>query len=152
MNLLKLSGDWLRGSGWTSALLEVEITSSGCADSILSGSHVTRTRYAHQVTVFCFHILQERANQQSSLHATDGHNDLSIEEWCTILNEEKPQFKFWATTLQPKFTILQFVRSIREKYFKMYVQSLVQIALWLCALDHTNYCRWFSVHSSEIVN
>ena len=45
MNLLKLLGDWLRGSGWTSALLEAEMTSYGRADSMLSGSHVTRTRY-----------------------------------------------------------------------------------------------------------
>ena len=112
MNLLKLLGDWFWGSGWTSELLEAEITSFSRADLLLSGSHVTRMRYAHQLTMFCLHIFQEQVYQQSSLHATDGHNDLSFEKWCTIQNEEKPQFKFWATTLQLEFMMLQFVRSV----------------------------------------
>jgi hypothetical protein len=55
MNILKLLGDWLRESGWTTALLQAEITTSGRADAMLSGAHVTRTRYAHQVTVASLH-------------------------------------------------------------------------------------------------
>lgn len=64
MNLLKLLGDWVRESGWTTALLQSEITTFGRADAMLSGKHVTRSRYAHQVTAASLHILQRRAYQQ----------------------------------------------------------------------------------------
>ena len=45
-------GDLLNGSGWTTALTESEVASSGTADSFLKVSHITRTRHAHQVTLF----------------------------------------------------------------------------------------------------
>jgi hypothetical protein len=46
-------GDLLDGSGWTTALTESEVASSGTADSFLKVSHITRTQHAHQFTVFC---------------------------------------------------------------------------------------------------
>ena len=39
--------DILEGSGWTTALIEAEVVSSGTADSFLKVSHLTRTRHAH---------------------------------------------------------------------------------------------------------
>ena len=45
MNLLKLLGDWL--GGWDAALVPACIATTGRAESIEKGSHVTRTRYAH---------------------------------------------------------------------------------------------------------
>ena len=39
-------GDLLDGSGWTTALIEADVSSSGVADSFLKASHLTRTRYA----------------------------------------------------------------------------------------------------------
>ena len=44
-------GDILEASGWTAALTEAEIASSGTADSFLKVSHLTRTRHAQQVTL-----------------------------------------------------------------------------------------------------
>ena len=64
MNLLKLLGDWLCGSGWITSLVQANVTTSGRAESMLSGSHVTRTRYAHQVTAGSLKILLDRAYQQ----------------------------------------------------------------------------------------
>ena len=58
MHLLKLLGDWLRESGWTTLLLQAEITTSGRAEAMLSGTQVTRTRYAHHVTAASLRILQ----------------------------------------------------------------------------------------------
>ena len=37
-------------SGWTEALTEADVATSGTADSFLKASHITRTRHAHQVT------------------------------------------------------------------------------------------------------
>ena len=43
-------GDYLESSGWTSALVQAGIASSGIADSILKAAHLKRTRHAHQVS------------------------------------------------------------------------------------------------------
>ena len=50
MTILKVLGDLLEGSGWTAALVQADIASTGAADSLLKASHVTCTRRAHQVT------------------------------------------------------------------------------------------------------
>ena len=42
-------GDFLDCSGWTSALCEAGVASSGIADSLLKASHLTRTRRSHQI-------------------------------------------------------------------------------------------------------
>ena len=57
MNLLKLLGDWLRGSGWTTSIVQADIISAGRADAVLSASHGTRARYAHQITAGSLKIL-----------------------------------------------------------------------------------------------
>ena len=44
MAALKSIGTLLQSSGWTSAIAESDIASSGTAESVLSASSVTRTR------------------------------------------------------------------------------------------------------------
>ena len=46
---LKLVGQYLKESGWLSILVQLEVATSGRAEGIEKGSHITRTRYAHQV-------------------------------------------------------------------------------------------------------
>ena len=46
-NLLKLIGDWLHISGLITMLVQANVTTNGKAESTLSSSHVTRTRYTH---------------------------------------------------------------------------------------------------------
>ncbi|KAK3741022.1 hypothetical protein RRG08_005712 [Elysia crispata] len=48
--VLEMLGDWLEGSGWATALTNSGIASSGVAESFIGVSHLTRTRYYHQVT------------------------------------------------------------------------------------------------------
>ena len=43
-------GDWLENNGRESILIQADITSPGKAHSMLSASHIVRTRYVHQVT------------------------------------------------------------------------------------------------------
>jgi hypothetical protein len=57
MTILKILGTWLDGSGWSTALMNSDITTPGKAESFLSGSQVTRTRYVHQVTAAALHLL-----------------------------------------------------------------------------------------------
>ncbi len=53
-------GDYLADSGWTEALLEAGIATSGTADSFLKASHLTRTRHAHQVSISALTKLQHQ--------------------------------------------------------------------------------------------
>ena len=47
--LLTLLGNWFSGTGWTTALTNAQVASSGVAQSFLGACHITRTRYSHQV-------------------------------------------------------------------------------------------------------
>ena len=49
LNALKVLGDLFDSSGWTGALTQANIASSGTADSYLKVSHVTHTRHAHRL-------------------------------------------------------------------------------------------------------
>ena len=59
MATLKTLGKWLEHGGWTSALVQANITSASKAEAMLSASHVTRTRYASS------------GDSSSSIHATE---------------------------------------------------------------------------------
>jgi len=61
MTMWKTCGDYLDGSGWTNALVQAGIASSGTADSFLKASHLTRTRHAHKVTALVLAKLQDEA-------------------------------------------------------------------------------------------
>jgi len=50
MAALRSLGALLQNSGWTGALVEAGVASSGTAESFLSVASVTRTRQAHQIT------------------------------------------------------------------------------------------------------
>ena len=152
MNILKLLGDWLRDSGWVTSLIQAEITTSGRAESMLSASHVTRTRYAHQVTAACLKLLQDIAHQQYLSSEIDKDNKMTFDIWHEKMCKKEPQFKYWDTTLRLELIMLQFIRSIRTRSFKVYVDCLRQIAPWLFALDHINYARWLPVHISDMIN
>ena len=61
MASLKMVGHWLNNSGWDSALVQADVTTRGRADAILKAAHITRSRYAHQVSACALYILQRRA-------------------------------------------------------------------------------------------
>jgi hypothetical protein len=56
-------GSWLEGSGWTSGIVQAKVALPGMAESFLKASHVTRTRYAHQVTAGSLHLLMSEAHE-----------------------------------------------------------------------------------------
>ena len=57
MTIIKILSDLPQGSGWTASLVQADIVSTGATDSLLSASHVTRTRNAHQVTAYALYGL-----------------------------------------------------------------------------------------------
>ena len=58
---LKSIGSILKSSGWTEAIVEADIAPSSTAESFLSTSGVTRTRYAHQITASSLYSLLKEA-------------------------------------------------------------------------------------------
>lgn len=148
---LKVLGDLLDSSGWTGALTQANIASSGTADSYLKVSHVTRTRHAHQVTASSLYRLLYKTYTEYSSGLEDEENLKSLDVWCNERAKVSPQFNFWFTILQLELQVMIFVRSLREGDFKLYIESLSQLVPWFFSLDHTNYARWIPVHLRDMV-
>jgi len=115
MALFQVLGDGLEGSGWSSALVDANITKWGIANSMLGGGHVTRTRWAHQVTSARLSVLQGAVYQQYvDMHADDDDDLPTLCEWCKTESEAH----------QLEHLVLQFVRSVREGHFQLNVEIL----------------------------
>ena len=121
MTALKAIGKWLEGSGWTSALVQANVASSGTADSFLKATHVSRTRHAHQVTASTLNILMYNAYQEYCERLDEGDDLLENKAWCLMREAECPHFQYWSITLQFEITILTFVKSLRERNFRLYI-------------------------------
>lgn len=94
MGALRVLGEWLDQSGWTSALVQVNITPSGIADSCLTASHVGRSRRAHQVTACGLYILLTTSYKQYQDSLAIDAITLGVDEWCKQRCEESPHFNF----------------------------------------------------------
>jgi hypothetical protein len=96
---LKLLGDWLTGSGWTSVLAEANVASPGVADSFLKASHIARTRHAHQITAAALSILLTKAYERYKQDLLEENEaPLEKDEWCEQRMSNCPQFQFWHMT------------------------------------------------------
>jgi len=122
----KTFGDYLNGSGWTNALVQVGIASSGTADSFLKVSHLTRTRHAHQVTALALAKLQDDAFMQYE----GDHSDAAKEAWKKKMAFQSPTFQYWDAILSIQISALIFIRSHHEKRFSLYVECLRALVPW----------------------
>lgn len=110
MAFLKLLGGWLEGSGWTSALVDSNIASSGTAESFLKASSVTRTRRAHQVTAISLYILSQTAYAKYQEQECQSRRTVpSFDDWCEK-HKSVPQFYYWYLTMQLQILLLVFLR------------------------------------------
>ena len=75
-------GDRLKGSGWTSALVQADVTTPGTADSFLKVSHITCTRRAHQIKLASLFILKKRAYENYRFTLEENKVAVSFEIWC----------------------------------------------------------------------
>ena len=111
MALWNTLGDLLEGSGWTAALTEAEVTSTGTADSMLKAAQLTRTRHAHQVTLLALHIL----HQEALLLSTSPEDEVSAAAWQTKMLTSSPTFMSWDVIMRYESLIPMFVRAHRQK-------------------------------------
>ena len=143
MALWRTLGDVLEGSGWTTALTEAEIASSGIVDFFLNVSHLARTRHAHQVTIITLQKLQQEAYLQSKT------TDLYL-AWKNGMCNGSPTFMYWDFILRYEMLILIFIAAHRESNFLLYVEVMEKLTPLFFALDHVNYAWWMPVHIRDM--
>ena len=136
----------LEGSGWTEALIEAEVASSGVAELFLKTSHLTRTGHGHQVSLLALHNLQREA-----FMPCEGLKDEKSQQlWRKdMVQKSPPTFAYWDTILRYE-TLILFVRAHRERNFSLYMQLLEELTPLFFALDHVNYARWMPAHIRDM--
>lgn len=143
-------GSLLQDSGWTSALVEAGVASSGTAESFLCASSVTKTRKAHKVTACSLYKLMKEA-YQDYCNQISGLSVLTLEDWCDQRRLESPQFHFWSLVLNMEVIILILIRSFREGNFNLYKQTLMELIPYFFANNNTNYARWLPIHLRDMM-
>lgn len=152
MAMLKLLGDWLEDSGWTNALVQADIASSGTANSFIHANHVTKTHHAHQVIAASLYtLLQQAYNAECISDDAIPPDSVSFEEWCIQRAKASVHFDYWYKTLSLELLLLRYIRSIREGNFQLYVECLTQVVPWMFALDHTHCSRWLPLHIRDMM-
>lgn len=154
MACFRILGDILRDSGWTGALIEAEIATSGTAESFLACFNVPRTRHAHQVTACALFELLMSAYEISN-EGNLGNESVTFEDlmnWCKDKENAHPQFKFWSSVLNLELLVLSCIRSFRESDFELYKQSLANLIPHFFGLDRVNYARWLPIHVRDMVS
>ena len=146
MALWNTIGDFLDCSGWTTALCEADIATSGVADSLLKVSHLTRTRRSHQITALFLSKLQHDA----WMHFKATNKELTFEQWKEEMISKSPTFHYWDLVCEFEILVIIFIRAHRTNDFNLYVESLEVLVPWFFALDHINYARWIPIHIRDM--
>ena len=99
MAAFKALGRWVDGSGWTEALVNASVTTSGVANSFITASHITRTRRAHQLTAASLYILMRKAYADYFESYESNGKAQTLNEWKEEKLKKCPQFLYWATVV-----------------------------------------------------
>lgn len=150
MAFLKAIGGWLEGSGWTGAVTEANVVSTGTADLFLKATNVTHTRRTHQATASSLYVLLSNAYSSYRENLELQADVPSFSDWCMKKAADVPQFHYWYHMLQLELLLLAFVKSLRETNFQLYKDALSKIVPGFFALDHLNYARWVPMHLRDM--
>ena len=109
----------MEDSGWSEALSLANVATLGTADSFLHASHITKTRYSHQVTAVALYILQHHAYEKDIVD----QKDMAFEMWCRH-EADVPIFLYWKTVMESELSILTFIHSLCTGDFHCYPTDL----------------------------
>jgi len=152
MAALRMIGRMLKGSGWTAALENAGIASSGTTESFLSAACVTKTRRAHQITACALYVCMQSTFSSVDLDASsDASAGTSFEEWRTAMCSSLPNFEYWSTILNAELDMLSFIRALREGNFAAYKESLMTLLPYFFSSDSTHYSRWLTIHLLDMM-
>ena len=83
MAALKSIRTLIQSNGWTSAIVEADIASSGTAKPFLFASSVTRTQKVNQITASCLcKVLKDAYEYYCNEAGAIAGTILSFEDWC----------------------------------------------------------------------
>jgi len=150
MAALRMLGHWLNGSGWTQCLVQAGVATAGVAESLITASHVKRSRYAHTVTAAALYCNIAECYKRYCEECEDGSSS-SFGQWRDDMEKSSVQFLYWSSVLELELLVLSFVRSLRTSNFNLYVDYLQKLAPCFFAFDHTNYARWLPVHIRDML-
>uniref|UniRef100_H3ACQ8 Uncharacterized protein n=1 Tax=Latimeria chalumnae TaxID=7897 RepID=H3ACQ8_LATCH len=122
MAALRMIEKVLQDSGWTSALVEEGVASSGTAESFLSAASITKTRQVHQITACSLYKLIKAAYNDYSSEAPCKPEVINFEDWCEREKLESPQFQFCM-----ELTILTLIH------------------------DNVHYAQWLPIHLRDVM-
>ena len=74
----------LNSSGWTNALSDANIATSGTAESFLSATHIARTHKAHEITALALALLQKEAYMNHLIQSYLNYHLIFGETKCEI--------------------------------------------------------------------
>ena len=110
-----VSGDWLDGSEWTTALTNSGISTSSKAQSFIGVHHICRTRYMHQVSVSALYVLMKKAYDQFVEKATNDEEEsnnlipLQFDKWVKQVCASQPQADYWFKSMELDLLILSMI-------------------------------------------
>ena len=109
----------------------------------MSGAHVKRSRFAHQLSLAALISLSKMAFEEQ------GGED-SYEEWKKKAINSSPTVLYWFQALELETLLFKFIASLRSGDFPLFVKSLESMLPWMFALDHTHYSRWLPVFLEDL--
>ena len=131
----KCLGNWLEGSGWTTAVTNSGIASGGTADSFLKTSHLGRTKHVYQLTAAVLYILVD--------HAYVPYEGRALDDEVVDLTIWKKKTLRWTLicllVLELGLSVINFLKAIHSGNFEDYIQSIRQPIPWIFPIDHMNY-------------
>ena len=148
MELMRMLGSLLNGSGWVYVFSKSGSFGMGTADSFLKVVHVKKSRYAHEITACCLHALQYQAYEAESEAMTE---PLSFTEWHTLKKTDSSHFFFWDLILQLEKLLFASTRAVRENNLDSYIEILKEWIPYMFALDKNNYAKYLSVHLHDLL-
>ena len=121
--LWTVSGDWLQCSGWTTAIHNSAVATSGTAQSFLGATHICRTRYVHQVSASALYVLMKKAYtaytemmQDGDPRSSSADGPPTIQEWIQQKCLKQPQADFWFKAMELDLLILQVMNKSLINY------------------------------------
>ena len=132
-------------------MTKADIFTSGRTASTLDENHIKRSRYAHQVSLVAFAILQDEAYSAYCIsNQGKGPND-TFEMWTSKQAKKYPMPFYWQLVMNKQKLLLRFVRSLREGDFQLYVQVCDELGNMALATDLHNYSRDLPTHTRDMV-
>ena len=147
LTLDKCLGNWLEGSGWTTAVTNSGIASGGTANSFLKTSHLGRTKHVYQLTAAVLYILVD--------HAYVPYEGRVLTGWwsCRLHNMEEKTLRLTSIcllVLELGLSVINFLKAIHSGSFEDYIQSIRQPIPWIFSIDHMNYACSLTIQLGDM--